>query len=660
MNDVLLFAGTTEGRKIAEACRGKNLSLTVSVATEYGETLIEPAENIRVLHGRKNAEEVVRLIGGTGASLLIDATHPYAEKASETLREAAEQTGTEYVRVLRDEDHRDTDGCVFLNGTDEAVAFLNANEGGALLTVGSKELPRYTAVHDYKERLYARILSARESAEQAFELGFCGTHLICMQGPFSEELNTAMLRALPVRYLVTKDTGAAGGFPEKIRAAKACGVTPVVIRRPEEKAGVTVEECLGLLGHRFGFVPPSDRTVTIVGIGTGAPATMTEEVRNACEQAELIIGAKRVTDSLRRFHKPVRDAVAAKDIESIIRNASESRIVVAMSGDTGFYSGTKGLLARIPDLSPRVLPGISSVVYLAARLGVPWNGAALVSAHGRALNVPAKVKNHSRTFVLAGGEDGAADILRTLAENGLGALPVAVGCDLSYENETVVRGTAESLLKESFTPLSVLCIENPDAEKTVVTHGRDDADFIRTDVPMTKSEVRAVTLSKLKLTRGAVCWDVGAGTGSVSLEMAECCEDGEVYAVERNDEACGLIEQNKRHLGISNVTVVHGSAPDALRDLPTPTHVFIGGSGGNLSEILAFALKRNPSVRIVLNTVTAETFAEAVTAVRTLPVKEPEITELFVSRAQKAGPYHLMRSQNPVYLISMEGSGADA
>ena len=175
---------------------------------------------------------------------------------------------------------------------------------------------------------------------------------------------------------------------------------------------------------------------------------------------------------------------------------------------------------------------------------------------------------------------------------------------------------------------------------------------------MTKSEVRAVTLSKLRLTRDALCWDVGAGTGSVSLEMAEAAEDGQVYAIERKREACELIERNKKHLGVANVTVIEGAAPDALRDLPAPTHVFIGGSGGELREIMALALEKNPAARIVVNTVTAETFALALDAVKTLPVTDVEIVELSVSRGRKVGGYHLMTAQNPVYLFSCQGGQA--
>ena len=659
MSSVLLFAGTTEGRTIAQGCKGKDIQLTVSVATEYGETLIDPADNVKVISGRKDGAAIAALIRETGAELVIDATHPYAAEVTKTLKAVCAGEGTEYMRVLRGEDHSGLAGCVLADDTAGAVAYLNTTEGNVLLTVGSKELAAYTAVKDWKTRLYARVLPLPASAKQAFDLGLEGSHLICMQGPFTQEINEAMMRMLGIRYLVTKDTGAAGGFGEKLSAARACGAIPVVIRRPLEETGVSVAECLRLLGARFGWEAETGKKITVIGLGMGDPGTMTLAAEEACRASDLIVGARRVTDALARFGKPVRNAVAARDIEEILRSESCRNIVVAMSGDTGFYSGTRGLLPLIRDMEPAVLPGISSIACFAARAGVSWDDALLLSAHGRSCNCVTKIRRSPKTIILVGGERGVQDLLSALTENGLGGLSVTVGGDLSYPGERITRGTASELAEKEFSTLSLVLVENPGAADAVMTHGRPDGDFIRTEVPMTKSEVRAVTLSKLGLTKDAVCWDVGAGTGSVSLEMAEVCEDGQVYAVERNPEACGLIERNKRHLGVTNVTVTEGSAPGALRDLPAPTHVFIGGSGGELKAVMELVLEKNPSARIVVNTVTAETFAAALEAVKTLPVRDVEIVELAVSRARKAGSYHLMTAQNPVYLFSCRGGRAD-
>jgi len=466
-----------------------------------------------------------------------------------------------------------------------------------------------------------------------------------------------MLRALECRYLVTKDTGAAGGFPEKVRAAAKCGVTVVVVARPLQEEGLSLSDCLALLRERYGFA--LEKHVTILGVGTGSEGMFTFDADRACREADLILGAKRLTQSLARYGCPSENAILPGDIAQRIRSGPEEKIVVAMSGDTGFYSGTKKLLPLIADLHPRVLPGISSVVYFCARTGESWDDALLISAHGRECNYVSKIRANPRVIALTGGDSPVSVILDTLCENGLGAVTVTVGSDLSYENESITTGTAQELRGRDFPPLAVLLVKNPAAPAAVVTHGREDEDFLRARVPMTKQEIRAVTLSKLRLTRSALCWDVGAGTGSVSLEMAEASPDGTVYAVEHKDEACDLIEQNKKHLGVTNVTVVRGEAPEALEALPAPSHVFIGGSSGTLSAIIDCALNKNPGARIVLNTVTAESFAEAVSCLKDKPVTDPEIVQLSVARGQKAGRYHLMIAQNPVFIIACTGTEAN-
>lgn len=657
MNDVLLFAGTTEGRLVAEACRGQTVTLHVSVATEYGETLIEEADNICVRSGRRNAAEMASLICQTGAELVIDATHPYAAAVTQALRDACRETGTEYLRLLRAEDHVGTEHCIFVDSTDDAVAYLNSVPGSALLTVGAKELARYTAVSDYKNRLFARVLSLPQSVKQAAACGFEGRRLIAMQGPFTEAFNEALLRMLDVQYLVTKDSGFEGGFSEKLRAAEKCGVKLIVIRRPVKEEGVSLEECLAILRKRFGF--SAEKEATILGVGAGSAGSMTLDAERACRRADLIIGAERVTETLARFQKPFKNAIRAEDIAEIVRESPCRNIVVAMSGDTGFYSGAKKLLPLLSDLHPVVLPGVSSIAYFCSRLGTSWDDALLVSTHGRSCNYLAKIRRSPKVLALTGGADGATALITALNENGLGGVRVTVGENLSYENEKITSGTAAELSEAVFAPLSVVLVENPAADEALAC-GMPDEAFLRGDVPMTKQEVRAVTLAKLAVTKRAVCWDVGAGTGSVSMEMAACCEDGAVYAIEQKAEACELIKKNKKHLGVSNVTVVPGTAPEVLRALPAPTHVFIGGSSGRLKDILALALEKNPRVRIVINAVTAETFCEALEAMKTLPVGEPDIVQLSAARGRKLGGHHLMTAQNPVFILSCTGGTENA
>ncbi len=657
MNEVILFAGTTEGKLIAEACKNKPVQLHVCVATEYGATRIEEADNIIIDAGRKDQAQMERLIGETGAELVIDATHPYAAEVTETIKKACAGTDAEYVRLLRAEEHEGTEHCIFVKDTKEAAEYIDSVPGNVLLTVGSKELAGYTGIKDYKTRLFARILPLPQGVEQAAALGFQGKNLICMQGPFTEEINAAMLKMLDISYLVTKDTGSAGGFPEKLAAARSCGAKVVVVSRPVQEQGIGLDDCISMLADRFGFRIKKD--VTILGTGTGSEGMMTFETDKACREAELIIGAKRLTESLARYKKPCENAILPGEIAEIVKNTSAKRIVVAMSGDTGFYSGTKKLLPLLAEENVRVLPGISSVVYFCSRIGASWDDALLISTHGRSCNYIAKIRKDPKVIALTGGETDAAALIETLCENGLGGVKVTVGADLSYETESIVSGTAQELCGKKFPPLAVLHVENPRAARHSTVCGLPDEAFIRADVPMTKQEVRAVTLAKLMLTKNAVCWDVGAGTGSVSLEMAECCEDGMVYAVEQKENACELIEKNKLHLGITNVKVVPGTAPEALETLPAPTHVFIGGSSGNQKEIFECILQKNPNARVVINTVTAESFAEVVDCLKALPVRDVDILQLSAARGRKLGRYHLMTAQNPVFIISFTGGKED-
>ncbi len=657
MTKVLLFAGTTEGKNLASACRNQDLDLYVSVATEYGKTRIDNADNIHVLCGRKDAKGIGKLLDDLKPSLVVDATHPYAAVVTQNVKSACSEKGIEYLRLLRDGQDAKDESFIFVSDTDEAVAFLNTVSGKVLLTTGSKELDKYTAVKDFKDRIYARILPMPDGIQRAADLGYEYSHIIGMQGPFSYEINKASLEMLGVDYMVTKDTGAEGGFTDKVEAAADCNVKSVIIKRPLKEEGLSYGECLGLFEERFGIKPSKE--VTIVGIGMGDGGTLTLEADKACRDADLIIGAKRIAESLSAYGKPLSFAILPKDIEKIIRESSGQKYVVAMSGDTGFYSGTKKLLPLIEDLNPKVLPGISSVLYFCSKTGQSWDDALLVSVHGRYCNILAKVKKNKKVFALTGGDVSLPDIIHSLCENGLEDVDIIVGENLSYENERITRGKAKELDGKEFDTLAVMLIINDGAENAVLTQGFEDEDFLRAKVPMTKQEVRAVTLAKLRLSKSSVCWDVGAGTGSVSLEMANVCEDGFVYAIEKNEEACSLIEDNMKHLGISNVCLVRGLAPEALEDLPAPTHVFIGGSSGSMKPIMEKALEKNPCVRFVVNTVTVESLSDIMEAVKELPVGEADVVQLSAARGRKLGRYHLMTAQNPVFIVSCRGGAKE-
>lgn len=402
--------------------------------------------------------------------------------------------------------------------------------------------------------------------------------------------------------------------------------------------------------------------VSLVGMGPGDPRLLTRAAADAIARAELLVGAPRLLEPYRDSGKPCREAVAAPDILAALKESSAERAAVLFSGDTGFYSGAAKLrpLLLAAGMEAETFSGISSLQYLCAKVGVPWEDIHPASAHGRPCAPAALAARYGKVLFLTGGkaEQTPRGLCAALAAGGYGEAPAWVGSRLSYPDEEIVSGRVEQLAERDFPALSVLLVLGQPAAAN--PFGIPDDGFIRGSVPMTKEEVRAAALSKLRVVPGGTYWDVGAGTGSVAVGMAMLAREGRVFAVEREPDACDLIRQNAGKYRADNIAVVEGEAPAALEKLAPPDGVFVGGSGGRLEEILNAALDKNPRVRVVIAAVTLETLSQAAAALDALPFGGVEVVQVAVARAQKAGRYHLMTGQNPVFLLSGQGQEEEA
>ena len=414
------------------------------------------------------------------------------------------------------------------------------------------------------------------------------------------------------------------------------------------------------------------KKIYLVGIGMGNVETLTEQGRKIIEASELLIGADRMVNAFPDYQGDTCYAISpSKIMDYIITHPEHSTITVIFSGDVGFFSGAKKLNEAIEgskasagsqqgespwsEYETEYIPGISSLQYFSAKLKLPWEDTKVVSLHGREDNIMGAVRNNTKVFFLTGGDYSVQRVCRILSDNGMKDADVYVGELLSYHNERIVRGTAETLAGKEFDPLAVMLVVNDKIiQRPVVTHGVKDELFERGQVPMTKSEIRSVSLSKLQLRPGDIVYDVGAGTGSVSVEMALQAYEGSVYAVEFNEEALDLIRRNAENFGVWNLEVVSGKAPEALENLPIPDRAFIGGSKGNLAEILELLVKKNPKIRVVVNAITLETMAEAVEQFKKLGFEDIDIVQIFAAHGKAAGSYHMMQGQNPVFIISGE------
>lgn len=662
---VIIFGGTSEGRMLSEClCRNK-IAHTLCVATDYGEEVLEPSEYAHVLQGRLDTQQMADLIQSEQCLVVVDATHPYAVEVSKNIRKACEMTEMKYLRFLRAEEAViDVKNDVIVSSAAEAAAYLDGQEGAIFLTTGSKELPAFTAGIHETERLFVRVLPSVQVVASCRELGLEGKQICAMQGPFSEEMNRALLQQTKASWLVTKDTGITGGFPEKVRAARSLGVRLVIIRRPEE-SGLDYESVLQALepvlkqkieGNSARIL--EKRTISCIGIGMGTLDTLTHEAAETIRNADILFGAKRILESvehmpglLHESQERVEEYRSAQIAEYLSTRPHLTRIVILMSGDVGFYSGARLVQDAFPDEKIDYYCGISSVVYFASKVPTSWQDAKLLSAHGRSLNLLNCVQRYPKIIMIVSGVEDVRAICQELVEAEMTYVHVTVGTNLSYQEETVTSGTPEVFLQAETTGLHIMLIENPQA-KHIIVPGMSDESFVRGKVPMTKEEIRILSVAKLQLTEDSIVYDIGAGTGSVSMECARLCTNGTVYAVERNPEGIALIRENSKKLRLSNVKAIEGLAPEALMDLPAPTHAFIGGSAGNMGEILDVLRAKNPSVRIVINTIALESISEVMQLLKERGY-DADIVQISAAKSRVLGRYHMMTGLNPVYIITI-------
>ena len=397
-------------------------------------------------------------------------------------------------------------------------------------------------------------------------------------------------------------------------------------------------------------------SAVLIGAGMGNENMLTLEARTQIEQADACIGAARLLEVCPEEKPKFAEYRSAEIVKIIKDHPGYSRWVIVLSGDVGFYSGAKTLTqaCKEAEIPVDIVPGIASVVYLAAKLGVSWEDAALRSIHGRNQNIIYAIDHHAKTFLLL-DRKSASEFCEQIREYGMEDLICHVGVRLSYDDEEIRTVTAGELTPEALRELSTMMIENPHPVESASVHLPDDV-FIRNReghvVPMTKAEVRAVSIAKLGLTREAVFYDIGAGTGSVSIEAALHGEQVQVYAIEQREDACELIRANRRKFRAAQIHVIHGSAPEAMEGLPAPTHAFIGGSTGHLQDIIRMLKAKNPEVTLVINAISLETVEEVMRAVRSGLLTDPEIVQMNVAASRVLGRYHMMTGQNPVYIIT--------
>lgn len=395
------------------------------------------------------------------------------------------------------------------------------------------------------------------------------------------------------------------------------------------------------------------RTVYLIGAGVG-PQGMSVRAAHIVQKSGCVVDARGEGGASTREQN--WKAIVSADPETILSalrasGAETCAVLLPGSGEPQMQA----LCPRLQSFAVVCLPGVDASAYLAARLGIFDRKAVHLPACASAREWEQAVRTHRYAAVDTTAQISAQERCAALVQAGMGLLRASVGEHLGTAQERATTDTCAAVSHGKFAR-GALLVENQAPMDALARLCIPDAEFVRGAVPMTKAEVRAVTIGKLALQRDSVVYDIGCGTGSVSVEAALQAPAGRVFAIDQNREAVALTAQNRKRFAVWNVEPVLGAAPEVLTALPAPDAVFIGGSGGVLAAILRAVLAKNARARLVLNCISLDTLAQARRLLASLPVSEPEIVQVSVAKARKSGAHHLLIGQNPVFILQTVGN----
>lgn len=397
-------------------------------------------------------------------------------------------------------------------------------------------------------------------------------------------------------------------------------------------------------------------TIYIIGAGIEGQEGFSRRALDLVEQADMLIGGARHLALFPDFHGKTLaiGADLAPVVECLIK--SEGLVVVLASGDPLFFGIGRYLLRNLPDADLEFVPNISSVQYAFAKIREPWDDAVFVSAHGRGMKGAVdQIVSHDKIAILTDEVNTPRAIANELIERGRGGYAAYLCENLGTADEAITQTGLQGLLDISAAPLNVLILikeYETDGEGTGPFLGIPDEDFATVKKLITKEEVRAVSLAKLRLCQDMTLWDIGAGSGSISIEADHLMPNGRVFAVERNPQCLAYLKENLQKFNSRNITLIEEAAPACLDDLPDPDRVFIGGSGGHLWKILEAADGRLPTGgRVVLNAATLDTLTSATEFFENAGY-ELEVTTVNISRTRPLTDYKMFEAFNPVFVMA--------
>lgn len=394
--------------------------------------------------------------------------------------------------------------------------------------------------------------------------------------------------------------------------------------------------------------------VLVVGVGAEGRASLPETIRQRIDSADALWGSRRLLAHFADHPAPktVLETPPTAQLEAL-RTRGDRRIVVLASGDPGFFGIAATILRHLPPAEVEIIPHVTSLQWAFARAGLDWNGAVFTSAHARPLaEVVGWARRSPRLGILTDPAHTPGVIAQAMLAAGIEDCRAIVAENLGLPEERLIDSRLVDVAQQDFAPLNVMLLVRPDNWRPQpVFAPREDTAYVHRRGLITKAEMRALSLAALALSESDTAWDIGAGSGAMSIEMAQLAWRGQVFAIEQDAENLGYLHENIKHHGALNVIPVAGRAPDALVGLPPPRAVFIGGSGGELAAILALIARvADAGCRVVANLATLEHLIEAQTHMERLGWS-PTLLQINIARQARLAGLTRLSPLNPVFIV---------
>ena len=395
--------------------------------------------------------------------------------------------------------------------------------------------------------------------------------------------------------------------------------------------------------------------IWIIGLGLGNSQSLSPQASKIVKDANLLIGGKRLLSNFKTH--PAEKITISKNLKEIIarlQTRANEKIVVLASGDPGFHGIAGTLLKHFPPNEIQIMPNITSLQAAFAKIGLSWNEAVFRSAHAHPLSdILGWAKRVPKLGILTDSVNTPAEIAKHLIQAGVPDCRAVVAENMGGLDESLSDTRLGALVDRTFSPLNVLLLIHDEGWVPASQFSpRPESAYAHRRGLITKADIRALSLTRLSLSEKDIIWDIGAGSGAVSIEIAEITWRGTVFAIERDAENLAYIRENINRYGILNIEVIEGYAPEALKELPPPNAVFIGGTGGKMQSILNHIKAVAPSgCRVVINLATIENFQEAMALMRSLDWS-PNLTQLNISYGKDIAGFTRLSPINPVFIIS--------